>query len=138
MFLLPTATDDLLGGDQWGAGPTVVGLKQSGPWTYGGLANHVWSFADDTDAKISNTFIQPFMSYTTPDAWTYSLNTESTYNWKSKDWSVPINAMIQKMTKIGTQMVAFQGGLRYWAVSDPDANAEGWGARFTVTFLFPK
>jgi hypothetical protein len=30
VFLLDTATDDLLGSDQWGAGPTVVVLRQDG------------------------------------------------------------------------------------------------------------
>src|SRR5688572_19920508 len=44
VFLLPTGTDPLLGGEKWGAGPTGVVLKQSGPWTYGMLANHIWSF----------------------------------------------------------------------------------------------
>jgi hypothetical protein len=33
VFLLPTATDELLGGDKWGAGPTVLALQQ----TPGGL-----------------------------------------------------------------------------------------------------
>lgn len=28
VFLIPTATDDLLGGEKWGIGPTVVALKQ--------------------------------------------------------------------------------------------------------------
>ncbi len=41
VLLLPTASDDLLGGEKWGAGPTGVVLKQAGPWTYGMLANHV-------------------------------------------------------------------------------------------------
>ena len=39
--LLPTATDDTLGAEQFGLGPTGVALKQSGPWTYGALANHI-------------------------------------------------------------------------------------------------
>jgi len=30
-FLLPTASDDLLGTGKWGAGPTAVALKQQGP-----------------------------------------------------------------------------------------------------------
>ena len=51
VFLLPTATDDLLGGGKWGAGPTAVALKQSGPWTYGALVNHIWSFAGDEDRQ---------------------------------------------------------------------------------------
>lgn len=45
VFLLPTATDDLLGADQWGIGPTGVVLRQQGHWTYGLLANHIWGVA---------------------------------------------------------------------------------------------
>ena len=138
VFLLPTATDDRLGGDQWGTGPTGVALKQIGPWTIGGLANHTWSFADDKDNEISSTFLQPFLTYTTPDAVTYSLNTESTYNWETEDWGVPINVRVSKIMKFGTQLVSLQGGVRYWAVTDSDMSPEGWGARVSVTFIFPK
>jgi len=138
VFLLPTATDDLIGGDQWGAGPTGVALKQSGPWTYGGLFNHIWSFAEDKNAKISSTFLQPFLAYVTPEAVTYSINTESTYNWETEEWAVPINVGVSKVMKVGTQLISLQGGVRYWAVSDADITPEGWGARFTVTFIFPK
>ncbi len=42
VFLLPTATDDLLGAEKWAAGPTAVVLKQEKGWTYGMLANHLW------------------------------------------------------------------------------------------------
>ena len=138
VFLLPTTTNDRLGGDQWGAGPTGVALKQSGPWTYGGLANHIWSFAEDDNAKISNTFIQPFLTYVTPSAVTYALNTESNYNWETEKWSVPINFMVSKLLKVGTQLISVQGGVRYWAVSDDNNSPEGWGARFALTFIFPK
>ena len=34
-WLLPTATDDLLGGEQFAIGPSVVALKQSSGWTFG-------------------------------------------------------------------------------------------------------
>lgn len=138
VLLVPTATDDLLGGKKWGGGPTGVVLKQSGPWTYGTLANHVWSFAGDSDrADISNTFVQPFLSYTTPDAWTYGINSESSYDWKSEKWTVPINLTASRLTSFGNQPVSIGGGVRYW-LSGPDAAPEGFGARFSVTFLFPK
>jgi hypothetical protein len=74
-ILIPTATDKKLGGDTWGAGPTAIALTQSGPWTVGALVNHIWSF--DNHA-INSTYLQPFLNYTTPDAWTFGLNTEST------------------------------------------------------------
>lgn len=138
VFLLPTGSDDLLTADKWGAGPTAVVLRQQGPWTYGGLANHIWSFAgNDARADVSTTFLQPFVSYTTPAAWTFALNTESTYDWQAEKWSVPINANVSKVTKIGSQLVSLGAGLRYW-VDSPASGPEGVGARVTVTFLFPK
>jgi len=88
-------------------------------------------------SSISNTFLQPFLAYTTKDAWTYTINTESTYDWKAEQWSVPINAVVSKLTKFGKQPVSLGLGVRYWADS-PDSGPHGWGVRFVVTFLFPK
>jgi hypothetical protein len=138
VFLFPSGTDDLLTTDKWGAGPTAVMLKQQGAWTYGMLANHIWSYAGDDDRNdVSSTFIQPFLSYTTPDAWTFTLQTESTYDWESEEWTVPIHGLVTKVVNIGGQLISVGGGVRYWA-DGPDSAAEGWGARLIVTFLFPK
>ncbi|HZF33109.1 MAG TPA: transporter [Candidatus Angelobacter sp.] len=138
VFLVPTATDDLLGSEKFGIGPTLVVLKQAGPWTIGILANHIWSVAgDDNRADISSTFLQPFVSYTTKDAWTFSLNTESSYDWKDKQWSVPVNAQVSKLLKFGKQPVSIGAGVRYWAES-PDSGPEGFGGRLIIAFLFPE
>mgnify|MGYP006928207222 CR=1 FL=1 len=138
VFLVPTATDDLLGAGKWGVGPTAVVLKQSGPWTVGMLGNQVWSVAgSDSRSDVSASFMQPFLAYTTPTAWTYGLNTESTYNWNADQWSVPFNLTIAKLVRIGKLPVSLQGGLRYWAES-PDSGPDGVGVRFAITFLFPK
>lgn len=126
VFLVPTATDPLLGGEKWGAGPTAVALKQSGGWTVGMLANHIWSFAGDSGRPdISTSFVQPFVSYTTPDAWTFSLNTESTYNWKTEEWSVPINVWVAKLVLIDKQPVSIGAGVRYWALALAEGRHEG-------------
>lgn len=139
IFYLPTATDSLLGPEKWGAGPTGVALWQGGPWTVGVLANQIWSFAGDSaDANINQSYVQPFLSYTTKTAWTFTLNTESTYNWTADEWSVPINATVAKLVRIGKQPVSLFGGVRYWAVSPDESGPTGWGARFGVTLLFPK
>jgi hypothetical protein len=138
VLLLPTGSDDQLSARKWGLGPTGVVLRQHGPWTYGLLANHVWSVAgSDSRPALSSTFVQPFVSYTTPTAWTYSLNTESTFDWKANQWSVPVNATVSKLLKFGQQPVSIGGGVRYWAES-PDAGPHDWGLRLFVTFLFPK
>ncbi|MBB4290751.1 hypothetical protein GGE16_002791 [Rhizobium leguminosarum] len=138
VFLLPTATDELLGSGKWGAGPTAVVLKQDGPWTYGMLSNHIWSFAGQSDRRdVSSTFLQPFISYTTKDAWTFSLNTESTYDWETNNWSVPINFTVAKLITIDKQPISLTAGIRYWADA-PENGPEGIGFRVALTFLFPK
>jgi hypothetical protein len=85
VFLLPTATDNALGTGQWGAGPTAVGLRQEGPWTYGLLANHLWSFAGEGGRPdVNQTFLQPFLAYNTKTGFGVTLQTESTYNWEAE------------------------------------------------------
>ena len=138
VFLWPTATDDELGPDKWGIGPTVVVLKQDGPWTIGFLGNHIWSYAGDEDQPdVNSTFLQPFVNYTTKRATSFVLNTESTYDWEAKEWSVPINAEVLQLVKIGGQRVQLGGGLRYWAAS-AESGPDGWGARLVATLLFPR
>jgi hypothetical protein len=137
VFLLPTATDDLLGTEKWGAGPTFVALKQSGPWTYGALANHIWSFAgEDSRADVNATFVQPFATYGIGKGQTVTLTTETTYDWDNEQWTVPVVFMYSKVTKIGSQMVSLSAGAKYYA-EKPDGGPD-WGLRVVVTFLFPK
>jgi hypothetical protein len=136
-LLIPTATDSVLGGEKWGAGPTGVILKQTGPWTYGALANHLWDFAgDDSRSSVNATFLQPFVSYITPTKTTFSLNLESTYDWNRNQWTVPANFMVSQLVKVGGQPLQFFAGARYY-LDKPDGGPE-WGLRFGVTFLFPK
>lgn len=138
VFLLPTATDATLGAEKWGLGPTAVVLKQEGQWTYGALGNHIWSVdGDEARPDVNATFLQPFLAYTTPDAWTFTLNSESTYDWRADDLSVPLNALATKVLRAGDQLLSVGGGLRYW-IEESDNGPEGWGLRFVVTFLFPK
>lgn len=139
VFRLPAATDELLGGGRWAVGPTAVVLKQDGPWTFGALANHVWSVGGSTRGGAGNvnvTFLQPFISYTTPDAWTFTLNSEATYDWANDKLTVPINAVVAKLIKVGTQPVSLFVGARYNAMS-PQSGPKGFGVRAGLTLLFP-
>ena len=136
----PSATDPNIGAKKWGAGPTALALKQTGPWTYGMLANHIWSFADAGGgagrSDISNTFLQPFFAYNTKKATTFTLNTESTYDWEHHQWTVPINVIVSQLLKFGSQPVQIGLGYKYYAVK-PEATAPDWGIRFVVTLLIP-
>jgi hypothetical protein len=137
VFLLPTASDDRLGGEKWGIGPTGVALLQHGPWTYGILANHIWSFAGEDDrADVNQTFLQPFLSYTFSNAVTLAAQTETTYDWETEQWTVPIQVGVSKVFKLGALPVSLGLFGRYWA--EGPASAPEWGMRFVVTFLLPK
>jgi len=137
VFLYPTGTSRYTGGDKWGAGPTIVVLKQSGQSTIGLLANHIWSVAGDkARPDVNATFVQPFFSYTTKRATTYSLNTESTYNWEAGKWTVPVNVSVSQLVRVGKQPMSFGIGGRYY-LSSPTGGPQ-WGLRVITTFLFPK
>ncbi len=137
-LLWPTGDSDL-GSKKWGAGPTALVLKQEHGFTYGVLANHIWSFADaggHDRQDISTTFVQPFLSYTNKNATTWGINTESSYNWKTKGWTVPINLSVSHLYKFGGQRVSLGGGAKAYAAQD--GVGPEWGLRFVATFLYPK
>lgn len=138
VLLLPTASDQVLGGKKWGAGPTFVGLKQEGHFTYGMLANHIWSYAGDDDrSDVNATFLQPFLSYITDTKTTFTINTESTYDWEDDHGIVPINIIVSQLLRVAGQPIQIGAGPRYW-IDSPDGGPEGWGARAVFTVLFPK
>jgi len=138
VLLLPTATDSKLGGKKWGAGPAMVVLTTRGPWTIGALANQIWSFAGSGDRPdISSAFVQPFVAYNTPSAWTVSVQSESSYNWRTERWAVPVNVSVAKLIRFGRLPVSLQAGVGYWLESPP-GGAEGIRYRLQVSLVLPK
>lgn len=131
--LIPTGTDGI-GANTWAFGPSVIVLKQTGPWTYGFLVNQLWDTGGQAD--INSMFLQPFLAKGLGKGRTLSLNAESTYDWNSKKWTVPINLAYSKVSKWGKQMVSNQVGAG-WYVTSPKGGPE-WQLRYTLTLLFPK
>jgi len=117
-----------------------VALKQSNGWTRGILANHLWGLEGspaDGKEKVNQTFMQPLLSYTNASLTTFGINSESTYDWQAKEWSVPVNLTVTQLFKIQGHPLTVQAGPRYWLES-PDNGPQGWGFRFAVTLLFPR
>ena len=158
VFLYPTATDDRISANQWAAGPTAVVLKQAGPWTVGMLANHLQGFGGigrnglggssilgedgfttttlpGRSARVSATYMQPFVSYTFPTFTTLNLSTEATYNWTTQRWTVPVIAGVSQLLKLGSQPISVGLSGKYTPVQPIGAPA--WGIRLSVTMLFP-
>jgi hypothetical protein len=137
-MLVPTASEDILGSEKWGVGPTAVALVQKGPWTTGGLISHIESVAGEDDrADISTTLLQPFMTYITKTMTSLVLDSQATYDWETEAWSVPVTLAVNQMLKIGPQIMQVGVGAQYWADS-PEGGPQDWGGRVQLTFLFPK
>jgi hypothetical protein len=136
-LLVPTATDTRLGAGKLGIGPAVVIGKHQHGWTYGAVAHQIWSVSDHSDRpNVRSTHVQPFLAYTAPSAWTYSLDTDATYDWVGKRWSLPIHLEVAKVIGFGRQPVSVGAAVRCWAASPP-GGPQPCGVRFIVTPLFP-
>jgi hypothetical protein len=137
VLLLPTSTEDFLGAQKFGMGPTAVVLKQQSGWTYGALANHIVSIGGTRSTPdVNATFLQPFLSYTTKTYTTLGVSSESTYDWQGSKWTVPLIATVSQLLKLGGQPIQFQLGPKLY-VEGP-TGAPDWGIRFAVFLLFPR
>jgi hypothetical protein len=140
---LPTTTDPVLGSGKWSAGPTVVALKQKGSLTYGLLANQLWSFANTGNIdrpEVSQALFQPFFAYGAKGAVTYTIQSEATANWLAADesdtWTVPINLLVSKVTKLGPFPFSAAAGVGSY-VQSPTGGPE-WKLRTAFTLILPK
>jgi hypothetical protein len=123
---------------QTGVGVTGVVLNRDGPWTYGLLGYKSWSAGGNaTYGTQNNLYGQPFVAYTTKSAWTYSANMQALYNYDTGRTSNPLYVGISKLEVFGKQPVQFSLGATYYLSSAPEG-PQGWGARATVTFIFPE
>ncbi|MHC4266000.1 MAG: neuromedin U [Planctomycetota bacterium] len=139
-FQLPTHTDNALGSEKWGAGPSVVILKMEGPWVYGGLINNIWSFAgDSSDPEVNKMLIQQILNYNLENGWYLTSSPIITANWKAdsnNQWTIPVGGGIGRVFKVGKQPINMQMQ-SFYNVETPENGAD-WQLRFQVQLLFPK
>ena len=137
-LILPSATEDELGSGKWAAGPAVIVAKTGKPITWGGLVQHVWSFAGDADrADVSVTTLQPFLTYLLPHGWAANLTSESTYNWNADSgdaWTVPLTVGASRVVQFGAEFVNL--GLAYVRyLEGPEGTTES-ELRLSATYVW--
>jgi hypothetical protein len=139
VFLLPTATDDVLGADKWGVGPSAVVLTMRGPWVVGSLFSNVWSVAGSGDDDVNLFTWQYFINYNLPKGLYLTSAPIITANWEADSdnrWTIPFGGGIGKIFKIGKQPLNGQISA-YYNVEKPDFGPD-WQLRVQLQFLFPK
>jgi len=135
-FLIPTATQTILGAEQFGIGPSVVALKQSGPWTYGALINHLFTVAGNEDRdEVNASFFNPFVSYNWKSGAGITATLEYTQDWEHDASVVVAHALLSGVTKLGSQTVSLVIGPRIHFAPDQHA---AYGLRAAIIMVFPK
>lgn len=138
-FLSPPAlSGSRFGTQQTGAGVSWLGIVRPGDWAMGLLGYQSFAIGgSDTGGTANATYLQPFISYITDRAWTYSLNAESTTYWDPVSTSTPLNLTLSKAVMLGDLPVSFAVAGRYYLASSDDG-ASGFGARAQITFILPR
>lgn len=138
VVLLPVATNNALGSEKFGIGPSVVALTQPGKWTIGALFNQIWSVSGAADrSDVNTTFLQPFANYNLGGGLSLGVSAEATGNWEADDtWTAPLLFNVSKVTLLGKRPVSFTVAAGPTLASSDDAAS--WRFRLAATFLFPR
>ena len=138
-ILIPTATDDALGSDKWGAGASAVFLAMPGKWVVGSLFSNVWSFAGSGSQDVNLFTWQYFVNYNMPNGWYLTSSPIITANWEadsSNRWTIPFGGGFGKIFRIGKQPMNAQVQA-FYNVEKPEFGPD-WTLRLQLQFLFPK
>jgi hypothetical protein len=134
VILLPIGSSGLTV-DQFGFGPTVVALKQTGGWTYGGLVNQIWG--TKSAPKLSQFYLNPFLAYNWKSGAGITAQLDWTHNWSSGKSNVFFIPMFSGLTSFGKQKVSLAVGPRI-NIAAPESVRSKFGIRAGLTLIFPK
>jgi hypothetical protein len=138
-FLIPTATNSVLGQGKFGIGPSAVALIQPGRWTIGGLVNNVWSVAGSSNrADVNQMTFQYFINYNLPKGWYLSSAPIITANWEVSSpnrWTMPVGGGAGRIMRLGAQPVNISA--QFYGNPVRPSGTSTWGMRLAIAFLFP-
>ena len=140
-FLLPTATDDRLGSDEWGLGPSLVVLAMPGDFVVGSLFSQVWSFAGTGDDDVSLFTWQPFVNYNFDGGWYLTTSPIVTGNFEADKggdtWTVPVGGGFGRVFRIAPLPPMNVSTQAFYNVAKPTSVGH-WSLRLQLQLLFPK
>lgn len=139
IFSFPAATNPAVRTGSWAVGPAVVALTMTKHWVIGGLANQLWTYADNGgDPKVNQLVIQPFINYNFGVGWAISTAPLITANWDApggQQWTVPLGLGITKTAVFNRRPMNI--GLQYYHnVAHPDSGPSDQ-VRIVLALLYP-
>jgi len=138
VVLLPAATNNSLGSEKFGIGPSIVALIQPGKWTIGALFNQIWSTSGANDrSDVTTTFLQPFANYNLGGGLAIGVSAEASANWEATEtWTAPLLFNLNKVTLLGKRPVNLTVAAGPTLASADDGAS--WRFRLSANFLFPR
>ncbi|MCK7610641.1 hypothetical protein [Roseibium sediminicola] len=130
---IPTFTT--LSGEQLRLGPEglIAFLNKEG--AVAAFPQHQWNVAGngpDYSTSTLELFALKFLS----DGWTVGTNPKINYDWQSEQWTVPVNATIRKVVKLGNVPTQFSASFDYY-VEKNDNFGPDFGLTFKITPTVP-
>jgi len=133
---LPTATNSEVAGKQLRLGPEALFARFEKWGLYGIFPSHQWSVAGWADKGFSNTQIQAFLMFLPGDAWNVGSTPIMNYDWKARQWTVPLNLTVGRTVTFGNTPVKLAVELNYY-VARPDAFGPKWMLGLNITPVVP-
>ena len=139
-FVLPTATDRILGQGKFSVGPELAVFVQRSRWTFGTLADNVWSVAGSGGRpNVNQMELQYFIYYRLTKHWELSMSPTLTANWKASSgnvWTVPFGGGVGRIARFGSQPVKISA--QFYRNAVYPSGSSPWSMRVQIAFLFPR
>lgn len=136
--LVPTRTDELLGSDRLGLGPSAVLYYAKDQWGAGVVLQNVWSLGGDGNDEVNAFGAQYFLNYNLPDGWFLYSNATISADWLSPSsdrWTLPVGGGVGKVFTIGKQSASASIQGLYNTIR-PNGTPD-WAVNLQFSLLFP-
>jgi hypothetical protein len=129
---LPTATEDTLGSDRYTLGPEYLIGKITKTYVIGAFPNHQWDIGGSGDQDISLTTLQLFGTILPGGGWNYGTSPIMTYDWESKQATIPLNFNFGKTVILDGQPWKLSFEINYY-IEQADEFGPEWMLGFNVS-----
>jgi len=133
---LPTATDSDVAGRQLRLGPEVLIAKFEKWGVWGFFPSHQWDVSGWGDGYYSTSQLQLFLKFLPGGGWSYGSTPIMNYDWKSEEWTVPLNFGVSKTVMFGKMPVKLELEANYY-IEQPDLFGPEWMIGFNITPVVP-
>lgn len=131
------ASNNLNGSRQTGVGVSAGAFYTPDNWVLGVAMYNSWGIGSDMSGGSANILnVQPTVSYTTNDGWSYNLSSQVTFDYSARNTTNQLTLSGGKTIKVMGHHWQFQVGPTYMVSAIP-SSAKGWGAFFGLTTSLP-